>query len=718
MPKDSKPTRLTDVNCGWREETIFDHMPDAIVVVEEGGRIQGVNSQFTAIFGYEKDEVLSRPIELLLPERFRQRHVHHRTAYHDDPHIRTMGVGLDLYGRRKNGGEFPIDIMLSPLTSVAEGLVLAVIRDISERKRLEEIERQAKETLAAVIDASPVAIICVAPNRRVMIWSRAAEQIFGYTAEEVVGQPYKLVPPGKMAEFDALFERALVGETLRDTQVQRRRKDGSLVDISFAAAAMYDRDGTIRGVAYALEDITERKKAKEKLRHLAYYDQLTGLPNRVTLQNELQELLKPGASSHACPTSIAMLDLDAFKDVNDTLGRSTGDQLLKKVAGRLTAIAAGATRVYRLGGNEFVVIVPKCGDPRTVAEIVDTMLRQLAEPFKVNDQLLYIGASAGIVIAPANGSSVDELIANADLALDQAKSEGGRIYRFFLPMLRAQAQARRTLDIELRRAFSTNEFELYFQPQVRLVDNAVVGAEALLRWRHPERGILGPGAFIEILAASPIAREVGNWVLRTACEKAAAWRARSLPSLRIGVNLFPAQFHGGALVRDIEVALLQTGLPPEALELEITENIALDHNEATLASLRVLREKGVNLAFDDFGTGYASLSNLTRYPLSRIKIDQIFVRKLPDDAKDAAIVRSLIAMAHHLGLKVIAEGVETSAQAAFLRAERCEEGQGFLYAKPLPVAEFEKFLRPSQIDSQEWAPGSINSVRAGGANQS
>jgi EAL domain-containing protein (putative c-di-GMP-specific phosphodiesterase class I) len=254
-------------------------------------------------------------------------------------------------------------------------------------------------------------------------------------------------------------------------------------------------------------------------------------------------------------------------------------------------------------------------------------------------------------------------------------------------------------------AFSDKEFELYFQPRVRLVDGAVVGAEALLRWRHPERGILGPGMFIGILAESPIACDVGNWVLQTACERAAAWRAMSLPPVRVGVNLFPAQFHGRALVRDIEIALLQTGLPPEALELEITENIALGHDQSMLGPLRALREKGVHLAFDDFGTGYASLSYLRRYPLSQIKIDQSFVRKLPDDVEDAAVVRSLIAMAHHLGLKVIAEGIETPAQAALLRAERCDEVQGFLYAKPLPSAEFEEFLKLSQIESQQQPPG-------------
>jgi EAL domain-containing protein (putative c-di-GMP-specific phosphodiesterase class I) len=352
--------------------------------------------------------------------------------------------------------------------------------------------------------------------------------------------------------------------------------------------------------------------------------------------------------------------------------------------------------VFRLGGDEFVVIIPDCGDPRVVGEIVDTMLKRLAEPFRINDQVLHLGGSAGVAIAPNDGGNVDDLIASADLALYQAKSDGGRTYRLFMPILRAQAQARRGLDLELRRAFAENELEIYFQPEIRLADGAVVGAEALLRWRHPERGVLAPWAFIDTLANSSIAPGVGRWIIHAACERAAAWRAMGLPLGRIGVNLFPVQLHGEALLQDIEDALRQTGLPGEALELEITENVALNYEDA-IEPLRKLSDRGVKLAFDDFGTGYASLSYLTRFPLSRIKIDRSFVQNITDDAEQAAIVRSLIAMAHNLGLEVIAEGVETQAQAAFLLQEQCEEAQGFLYAKPLPAGEFEDYLRTRQL---------------------
>ena len=267
----------------------------------------------------------------------------------------------------------------------------------------------------------------------------------------------------------------------------------------------------------------------------------------------------------------------------------------------------------------------------------------------------------------------------------------GASYRFFLPVLRAQAQARRSLDLELRRAYSENEFELYFQPQVRLADGAVVGAEALMRWRHPVAGILAPGTFIDTLAASAIAPEVSRWIIHTACSKTADWRAQGLHLGRIAINLFPTQLGDDALLHDLDEALRETGLPAEVLELEITENVALDFGDA--AVLQKIHDRGIKLAFDDFGTGYASLSYLTRFPLSRIKIDRSFIGKITDDAGDAAIVRSLIAMAHNLGLEVIAEGVETTAQAAFLLNQKCEEAQGYLYSKPLPAAEFEAYLR-------------------------
>ncbi len=447
-------------------------------------------------------------------------------------------------------------------------------------------------------------------------------------------------------------------------------------------------------------DATVHEKM-EALKQLAHFDQLTGLPNRVSLHKDIDTILRERAGNPAHPITVAMVDLDGFNDVNDTLGHAVGDKLLQEVAGRLTSVL-DETRVYRLGEHEFVFLLENCGDPSVAADVVEIVLKRLTAQFEIDGHQLFVTATVGLAIAPAHGSNVDDLLANADLALHDAKAAGGRSCRLYVPTLRARAKHRRELDTELRRACANQEFVLHFQPQVRSSDGAVIGAEALLRWHHPERGILAPGAFIDALCESAVAIETGRWILTDACKTAASWRAKGLPPIRMGVNLFPTQFRNGSLLQDVEQALSESGLPADALELEITENIALGREEGTLSPLRALRARGVGIAFDDFGTGYASLSYLTRYPLTRIKIDRSFIQKIgvQSAAEDTAIVRSIIVMGSNLGLEVIAEGVETTAQSDFLKAEGCSELQGFLFSKPLPANAFENYLR-SAIDGTE-----------------
>jgi diguanylate cyclase (GGDEF)-like protein/PAS domain S-box-containing protein len=521
--------------------------------------------------------------------------------------------------------------------------------------------------------------------------SPSSANTLGYLPEEMVGSDVaEFVHPDDLQQTRWEMRAASGGRHTRDFETRFVRKDGRIVTLAWSGVWS---EPELKHFLIG-RDMTERRLAEEKLKQLAHYDQLTGLPNRIMLRTALNSLLDLSPRPADRATSIAIIDLDDFKNINNTLGQSIGDEVLKEVARRLTATADEMVQIYRVGGDEFALVFPDRGDPSTVVQITDSML-QWGERFEISGHRLFIDASAGIAIAPADGLSVEELISNANLALHDAKAAGGRSSRLFVPALRAKAQARQLLDTELRRAFSESEFVLYFQPQLRVSDESVVGAEALLRWRHPIKGILGPGAFIEALAENPVVLDVGKWILQAACERAAAWRLRGLPPVRIGVNLFPAQCRGGTMQKDVEAALLHSGLPAEFLELEITENIALGDDEAMLVSLRELRAKGVGLAFDDFGTGYASLSYLTRYPLTRIKIDQSFVRKITNESasKDTAVLRSIILMAHNLGLQVIAEGIETPIQAAFLQAEKCDEVQGFLYAKPLPAAEFEEFLR-------------------------
>lgn len=521
--------------------------------------------------------------------------------------------------------------------------------------------------------------------------------ILGYRPDEMIGRSgAEFILPKDLDSTRHEMKLGRSGQYKRNFETRYVHKNGRVVPLAWSGVWCEPEQRYF----FFGRDMTERKTAEEQLQRLAFYDQLTDLPNRARLREDFKELFEERADTPVWPISIAMLDLDGFKDVNDTLGHSVGDRLLQEVARRLETVSDEMC-VYRLGGDEFVVVLKDGGDPLVATEMVDSILKRLAEPFKVDGHQLFVAASAGIATGPIHGSNADDLLANADLALHDAKESGTRTYRLYEPSLRARANTRRQLDSELRRACANQEFVLYYQPQVRSSDGTVIGAEALLRWNHPERGILAPGAFIDALAESAVAKEAGRWILTEACRTAASWRANGLPGIRMGVNLFPAQFRNGTLLQDVEHALSESGLPPEALELEITENIALGREDGALAPLKALRSMGIGIAFDDFGTGYASLSYLTRYPLTRIKIDRSFVQKIDiqSASEDTAIVRSIIVMGRNLGLEVVAEGVETTAQADFLRSEGCHELQGFLFSKPLPKEAFEKFLMSNPTET-------------------
>ncbi|HVV78201.1 MAG TPA: EAL domain-containing protein [Pseudolabrys sp.] len=571
---------------------------------------------------------------------------------------------------------------------LAGGGWIATHEDITERKDAEKKLAQETNENRRLFETSLDLILVTNRYGLIERVSPISHFILGYEPEEMIGHyGNDFVYGPDLDNTRSEMRLARNGHHMRNFETRYVHKNGTVVTLAWSGVWSEPEQKHF----FTGRDVTEKKIAEEKLRYLAHYDPLTDLGNRLSLQSDLKTALEAGDGSLATATSIAMFDLDGFKDINDTLGHSTGDKLLQSVADRMREFEEDGRRFYRLGGDEFVLVQAGCGDPRVIGHSVSLALQRLAEKFEIAGHTLFIGASVGIAIGPTDGESVEELMSSADLALYDAKAAGGNTYRLFVPALRAKAHARRELDADIRRACVNNEFELYFQPQVRAADGVVVGAEALLRWRHPERGVLAPGAFIDALSESPVVLEVGRWIMRSACEQAARWRAAGLPDFRMGVNLFPAQFHAKTLCTDVEAALEVSGLPAHALEIEITENIALGEQPETIEAVRKLHRQGVKFAFDDFGTGYASLSYLTRYPLTRLKIDQSFVRKITENStrEDTAIVRSIVAMAHNLGLEVIAEGVENETQAAFLRKEKCEELQGYLYGKPVSSREFD-----------------------------
>lgn len=568
---------------------------------------------------------------------------------------------------------------------------------------------QEAEESRRLFETSLDLILVTDPKGNFIRVSPSSLAILGYKPDEMIGRSgAEFILPEDLDGTRREMKLGRSGQHKRNFETRYIHKNGHIVPLVWSGVWCEPEQRYF----FFGRDMTERKAAEEQLRRLALYDQLTDLPNRTSLREDFKELFEERTGAPLRSISIAMLDLDGFKDVNDTLGHSVGDRLLQEVGRRLEA-ASDDIRVYRLGGDEFVLVHRDCGNPIVATEVVGSILKRLADSFEIDGHQLFIAASAGIVISPIHGSNGDDLLANADLALYDAKASGTRTHRLYEPSLRARANTRRQLDSELRRACANQEFVLYYQPQVRSNDGAVTGAEALLRWNHPERGVLAPGVFIDALGESAVAMEAGRWILMEACRTAASWRAKGLSDIRIGVNLFPAQFRNGTLLQDVEHALSESGLPPEALELEITENIALGREDGALSPLKALRATGIGIAFDDFGTGYASLSYLTRYPLTRIKIDRSFVQKidLQSASEDTAIVRSIIVMGRNLGLEVIAEGVETAAQADFLRSEGCHEMQGFLFSKPLPREMFEKFLMSS---SREKSKAAIETPRLAG----
>jgi diguanylate cyclase (GGDEF)-like protein len=424
------------------------------------------------------------------------------------------------------------------------------------------------------------------------------------------------------------------------------------------------------GVVIALDDISAFVREAERARA----DPLTGLANRVTLHSAVGHHLKEGR-----PLAIFCIDLDRFKSINDTLGHPIGDALLRKVAQRLGTLAAAEDLVVRLGGDEFTILKPGLEDIAQAEALAGRIVDLVGRTYVLEGHMLNIGASVGIALAPGDGGDCDTLLKNADLALYRAKAEGRNRYRFFIAEMDEQMQARRAIELDLRRALAFREFELVYQPQVDLSTHAVVGFEALLRWRSPSRGLISPADFIPIAEETGLIVSIGEWVLRTACDQAAAW---SQPA-SIAVNLSPVQFRSPGLVQTVISALASSGLPAERLELEITEGALMDDTEAVVAMLRALRAIGVRVSMDDFGTGYSSLSYLQKFPFDKIKIDQSFVRGMSENAEAGAIVRAVARLGASLGMMTTAEGVETEDQLAAIRAEGCSHVQGYLTGRPM-----------------------------------
>lgn len=562
--------------------------------------------------------------------------------------------------------------------------------DRLELRRIEICTERTRPPFGEYAGSSSTPVIWFDEYLQIIEWNHAAAVSLGYVLQDKKALQFDLfLPDGERAYFRELITQAIEAGSLDHIaippEIKGIRKDGSKFQFGFALFGW--RDAGHMKFEAIFKDLRPQQLDEEKLHQQANIDGLTGLANRGKFYRSVEEVLLS-----VTPAAILIIDLDGFKDVNDTLGHTLGDAILCEVANRLRQLASDNAVIARIGGDEFAILLAKVADSHTAIQQANTIINAIAQPITIDSNEVRIAASCGVALAPEQAHEALELVSNADLALFKAKSSGrGRVF-LFVPTLRMEAIARRLHGLELHRAVDKGEFVLFYQPQISMADGSITGAEALIRWHHPERGILSPAAFLPALEGGPLAATVGSWVLDEACAQAAYWRRSGAARFRIGVNLFSAQFRVGDLATEVLETLERHGLPAEALELEVTENIVLDNDDIVLGILQRLREQGVGIAFDDFGTGYASLSLLKSYPLSRIKIDQSFVRGILTSKRDASVVRAIIDMAKNFDLETIAEGIETNEECEHLRTEKCDEGQGYLFGKPMPALQFELLL--------------------------
>ncbi|HSN45182.1 MAG TPA: EAL domain-containing protein [Casimicrobiaceae bacterium] len=662
-----------------RYRTLFDVTGAGLLLTDAQMRIRLANGKAAAMAGLPVEAMIGRNyLEFVHPEeRERLQSLQlARNAGEDAnlPHeleIHYLGAG----GRT---GWCLVSVARVPGT----GELVTWVLDITGRKEAEDSLRQA----AVVYESTAEGVMITGVDGRIVGVNRAFTEITGYTKEEALGRSPAMLRSGRhdRAFYDALWRRLLAGENWQG-EVWNRRKSGEVYPEWLAISGVRDGTGTLVSFVAVFSDISQLKRSAEQLHHLAHYDALTDLPNRTLFNSRVAHALE-GASRHDRKLALLFLDVDRFKNVNDSLGHPIGDELLLRIAQRLRARLRAEDTLARLGGDEFAVLMESIDGPEDAAALAQSILDNLAAPFALSGgREVYATVSIGIALYPGSAPHVNQLISDADAAMYKAKEGGRNTFRLYTESLTRLARERLDLEANLRRALANEEFLLEFQPQVRLADGALLGFEALVRWDSPQ-GRIPPDGFIPLAEDTGLIVPLGEFVSRAACRQARRWRDQGHRNFTIAINLSPRQFRQPDLAGSIRRMLADAGLPGEALELEITESAITESPDEAIVTLRGLKALGLRIAIDDFGTGYSSLAALKRFPIDTLKIDRSFIAGLGDDADDREIVTAIIAMGRNMGMAVMAEGVETRAQRDFLRNHGCDFAQGYLFARPLPAA--------------------------------
>ena len=672
---------------------------NAIVITDFHGTIMWVNHAFTTMTGYSKEEAVGKNPRLLKSGKQPQ-------SYYADLWS-TISSGKvwhgELVNRRKDGTTYTEEMTITPVTQDVgnpdNNYFVAIKQDVTERKRSEEELYRAHQMLQTILNTIPQRVFWKDRNCTYVGCNRA------FATDAGLNNPAEII--GK-SDFDLVWSETAEVYRTDDKLVMEQgsaklgyeeiqdRPDGGRVWLRTSKLPLSDREGKVTGVIGTYEDITERKVAQERVQYLAYYDALTELPNRTLLQDRLTKALA-SARRRKDKVALLFLDLDRFKDINDSLGHSVGDLVLKEVAERLKKWAREQDTVARVGGDEFLIVLTAVKESADAAVAAERLMNTMTAEFVVQGHSLGISCSVGISIFPEHGADSETLIKDADAAMYCAKESGRNNFRFFTKDMNTQAVERLTLENGLRLALDKKELFLVYQPQMEIATGRITGLEALLRWQHSELGLVPPDKFIRIAENSGLILPIGEWVLRTACSQARTLQDQGLPAVSVAVNVSAVQFRQEGFCELIRRVLDETGLAPQYLELELTESLLLANAEVNLSVVRELKAMGLTLAIDDFGTGYSSFSYLRQFRVSKLKIDRSFIRDVAVNPDDAAITTAIISMAKSLHLKVIAEGVENEAQMSFLRTHHCDEIQGYYFSKPLAVDKVADKLRGTAV---------------------
>lgn len=669
----------------------LEQSPVSVVITDINGTIEYINPKAEEISGYSHDEVIGAN-----PRIFRSGH-HSEEDYQQM--WQCLRSGQEWQGifrnRRKNGELYWEAATISSIRNDADQIThyVAVKDDISTRKQAEDELRMN----AAVFETTSEGILITDAKSRIISVNPAFTRITGYSLDEVRGKTPRLLRSERQSEsFYKEMWHCLTTQGQWSGEIWNKRKDESIYPQWLSVSVIKNSQGQVQQYVAVFTDITQRKQQEHQIQQQANYDALTKLPNRSMLKRKLQKALF-NARSGMSQCALLFVDLDRFKAVNDTMGHAVGDELLQQVAFRLAEQTKVADTIARIGGDEFIILLEDIDSEKSAASTAQRIIDSLRSPFRLFGREIYIGASIGIALFPADAAEADVLLRHADMAMYKAKERGRNQYQFFNAEMRDQVKNRTELEQALRLAINNNEFELYYQPIINSETGRVESLEALVRWHHPKRGMVSPAEFIPLAEETGLIQQLGVWVFEHSCRQLKTWQTQGIRNIAVAINISSSQRHLGFNAERARQLIEETGVNPGDLVLEITESMLLDGSSEAITWLNELKALGIQLAIDDFGTGYSSLSYLKRFPIDKLKIDRAFINDLSEDEDDASLVKAIIAMSHSMGLTLVAEGVETQEQLDYLRSLRCDLIQGYFYSRPLPAEQI-----PEMIDNLEY----------------